>query len=110
MLLKDLMLTLVLLCSCFLILIGLNRFDISIEVNLIFSSLFLSFMLFRYIKNFAFIQASFVLVLSLLFAFDLYEYTLLSIIGISIGFALHSIFRKSNVQRIKQKWAKSQVR
>lgn len=84
--LKDLILTLGLLCGCFALMITLNNLAFSTQTNLLISSIFISWAILQFVGHHIYFHASYLLIMAILLMLQQFEEIFWAMTGMMAGF------------------------
>lgn len=105
--LKDLILTLAMLCGCFLLMITLNNWAFSAQTNLLISSIFLSWAILQFVGHRVYFHASYLLIMAILLMLQQFEEMFWAITGVMAGFGLYTLLQGVFIPVLKEKLALS---
>lgn len=89
--LKDLIITLSLLCLCFMLLIVMHHLDLRLEINLLISTVVLSWGLLQFIDRRVFFQTSIALMIAILLMLQQYQQIFWTGLGLFIGILIYRL-------------------
>ncbi|MFV5492028.1 hypothetical protein [Acinetobacter sp. ASP199] len=89
--LKDLFITLSLLCLCFALVIVLHSWSLQREINMLISTLLLTWALLKYVDHRAFFQTSISLIIAILLMLQQYEQIVWMGLGLFSGILLYKL-------------------
>lgn len=101
--LKDLILTLALLCVCFILIITLNNWQFSAQTNLLISSIFISWTILKFVGHRIYFHASYLLIMAILVMLQQFEEIFWGMTGVMAGFGLYTLLQVILIPALKEK-------
>jgi len=101
--LKDLILTLALLCVCFILIITLNDWQFSAQTNLLISSIFISWTILKFVGHRIYFHASYLLIMAILVMLQQFEEIFWAMTGVMAGFGLYTLLQVILIPALKEK-------
>jgi len=103
--LKDLILTLALLCVCFILIITLNNWHFSAQTNLLISSIFISWTILKFVGHRIYFHASYLLIMAILVMLQQFEEIFWAMTGVMAGFGLYTLLQVILIPAFERKTA-----
>ena len=105
--LKDLILTLGLLCGCFALMITLNNLTFSTQTNLLISSIFISWAILQFVGHHIYFHASYLLIMAILLMLQQFEEIFWAMTGMMAGFGIYTLLQGVVLPVLKEKLGRS---
>ncbi|MFV5405744.1 MULTISPECIES: hypothetical protein [unclassified Acinetobacter] len=105
--LKDLILTLGLLCGCFALMITLNNLAFSTQTNLLISSIFISWTILQFVGHHIYFHASYLLIMAILLMLQQFEEIFWAMTGMMAGFGIYTLLQGVVLPVLKEKLGRS---
>lgn len=102
--LKDLILSLTLLCMGFILIITLNHWQVSAETNLLISSIFISWSILQFVAHRIYFHASYLLIIAIALMLQQFEEIFWAMTGMMAGFGLYTLLQVIFIPALKEKF------